>query len=113
MEVKETGSMEEQMNDQLVEEGTHEDGCGNEDASFKDAFRKAVEGINFELVLDQLDLEEWMPEWLEEERDCDPEVMDYLDYREIALRGIWICAAEARRILISEYGLKESDFVVD
>jgi len=99
------------MSDQLVEEYTHEDDCRNEDVIFKDAFKKAVEGINVELVLDQLDLGSWMPEWLEEKKDCDPEVTNNLDYREIALRGIWICAAEARRILISEYGLKESDFV--
>jgi hypothetical protein len=105
--------MEERMSDQLVGKSTPKDYCGNQDASFKDAFRKAVEGINVELVLDQLDLEEWMPEWLEVEKDCDPEVMSNLDYREIALRGIWICAAEAKQILISEYGLKESDFVGD
>ena len=84
-----------------------------ENDMWPDAFRDAVDAIDLELVLSQLDLGAWMPEWLGDEKDHDEEAIDCLDWREIALRGICLCAMEAKKILISEYGLEESDFAED
>lgn len=81
--------------------------------SFEETFTLAVKGISLGLIIDQLDLPEWMPEWLEDKHDCDPDITDCLDWREIALRGICICAMDAKKILVSEYGLDESDFIDD
>ncbi len=98
------------MSDGMIEEEAVKEDDQIEAASFDETFTLAVKGIDIGLIIDQLDLEEWMPEWLEDKHNCDPDITDCLDWREIALRGICICAADAKRILIEEYGLEESDF---
>lgn len=77
---------------------------------WRDAFRDAVGAISLKLLLNQLDLESWMTEWLGDEKEYEEEDIECLDWREIALRGIYSCAMEAKKILISEYGLEGSDF---
>lgn len=79
----------------------------------RNAFTDAVNAINLGLVLDQLDLEGWMAEYLEEKKGYKEVDTDCLNLRDIALRGICICAMDAKKILISEYGLEESDFAED
>lgn len=81
-----------------------------ESSRWQDAFKDSVNSIDLELVLSQLDLESWMPEWLGDEKKYGEDDIDCLDWREIALRGIYNCAVDAKQVLISEYGLEESDF---
>lgn len=82
-----------------------------ESGRWRDAYRDAVDSIDLRLVLNLLDIESWMPEWLSDEKDYEEEDIDCLDWRAIALRGILICADQAKRILIEEYGLDEAEFV--
>ncbi len=84
-----------------------------ESSRWQDAFKDSVNSIDLELVLSQLDLESWMPEWLGDEKKYGEDDIDCLDWREIALRGIYNCAVDAKRILVTEYGLQESDFADD
>ena len=84
-----------------------------ESSRWQDAFKDSVNSIDLELVLSQLDLESWMPEWLGDEKKYGEDDIDCLDWREIALRGIYNCAVDAKRILVAEYGLGESDFAED
>ena len=84
-----------------------------ESSRWQDAFKDSVNSIDLELVLSQLDLESWMPEWLGDEKKYGEDDIDCLDWREIALRGIYNCAVDAKRILVTEYGLEESDFADD
>ena len=84
-----------------------------ESSRWQDAFKDAVNAIGLRLVLSQLDLESWMPEWLGDEKKYGEDDIDCLDWREIALRGIYNCAVDAKRILVTEYGLEDSDFAED
>lgn len=84
-----------------------------ESSGWQDAFKDAINNIGLGLVLGQLDLESWMPEWLGDEKKYGEDDIDCLDWREIALRGIYNCAVDAKRILVTEYGLEESDFAED
>lgn len=84
-----------------------------ESSRWQDAFKDSVNSIDLELVLSQLDLESWIPEWLGDEKKYGEDDIDCLDWREIALRGIYNCAVDAKRILVTEYGLEESDFADD
>lgn len=65
----------------------------------------AVDSINLELIIEQLDLGDWMPGWLIEHRAMEEEEVRRISYTEVALRTICLRARESEEVLKDEYGV--------
>jgi hypothetical protein len=70
--------------------------------------KDAVNGIDLGLIESQLDLEDWLPEWLEEEYDYDSDEVDELDVHEVMLRAIVVIAKAAEVELKEDYGVLDA-----
>lgn len=65
----------------------------------------AVDSISLDLILEQLDLAEWMSDWLIEHRSLTKEDVYSIDPREVGLRAISLRSREAEEVLRAEYGV--------
>lgn len=69
------------------------------------ALELAVDSISLDLIVEQLDLDDWLHEWLIENRAMDEEDVRRISYTEAALRAICLRAREAEEVLKAEYGV--------
>ncbi len=69
------------------------------------ALELAVDSISLDLIVEQLDLDDWMHGWLIEHRAMDEEDVRTLDFRVASLRAICLRAREAEEVLKAEYGV--------
>jgi len=67
----------------------------------------AVAGIGIALIEDQMDIADYMPEFLEDKCGHDPEAIDELDWHEVLLRAIVVNAKVAARELADDYGIED------
>lgn len=69
------------------------------------ALELAVDSISLDLILEQLDLADWMPDWLIEHRTMEEQDARTIDLREVGLRAVAIRAREVEEVLKEEYGV--------
>ena len=69
------------------------------------ALELAVDSISLDLIVEQLDLDDWMPDWLIKHRAMDEEDVRRISYTEVALRTICLRAREAEEVLKAECGV--------
>ena len=69
------------------------------------ALELAVDSISLELILEQLDLADWFPDWLIEHRALTKEEVYSIDLRDAGLRAICLRSREAEEVLKAEYGV--------
>ena len=65
----------------------------------------AVDSISLDLILEQLELPEWFPDWLIEHRAMEDQDACAIDLREAGLRAICLRSREAEEVLKAEYGV--------
>jgi len=65
----------------------------------------AVDSISLDLILEQLELPEWFPGWLIENRAMEDQDSRAIDLREVGLRTICLRAREAEEVLKAECGV--------
>jgi|APHig6443718053_1056840.scaffolds.fasta_scaffold125019_2 hypothetical protein len=74
----------------------------------------AVNGVGLDLIDSQLELDDYMPQWLEETYDHDLDEAGNLDWTEVMLRAVVLNAKAAAKELKEKYGIEDaSDFPDD
>lgn len=68
----------------------------------------AVNGVGLDLIESQLELDDYMPQWLAEEFDHDPDDADQLDWTEVMLRAVVLNARYAAKELKEKYGVDDA-----
>lgn len=68
----------------------------------------AVNGVGLDLIESQLELDDYMPQWLAEEFNHDPDDADQLDWTEVMLRAVVLNAKAAAEELKEKYGIEDA-----
>lgn len=68
----------------------------------------AVNGVGLDLIESQLELDDYMPQWLEETYDHDLDEAEGLDWTEVMLRAVVLNAEAAAKELKEVYGIEDA-----
>ena len=70
--------------------------------------KDAVNGVGLDLIESQLEMDYYMPEWLAQTFDHDPDDSEELDWTEVMLRAVVINAKAAAEELKEKYGIEDA-----
>lgn len=70
--------------------------------------KDAVNGVGLDLIESQLQLDDYMPEWLDRTFGHDIDEAEELDWTEVMLRAVVINAKAAAEELKEKYGIEDA-----
>jgi hypothetical protein len=73
----------------------------------------AVNGVGLDLIESQLELDDYMPQWLEETYNHDLDEAEGLDWTEVMLRAVVLNAEAAAKELKEKYGIYDASVFPD